>query len=210
MLVKIVITGIILMGVGLPLFAVEPDFDNAFTLSDEDLMALDVYRHENREPNDPNAPSVTAKRDIAGPGVEFDIYFPPENKNKTNIGLEYLSSEYRGKGSLAGIDVNGFNAFALKFTLVAVDGKSGVNEGGALMVGAVFDGAYKPECIDFRHADDAVCTTRISSNKISQIGFDVHKFTPAGWNPQGNTVTIRMEAAPNAQILSKKGRQDAN
>ena len=161
-------------------------------------MLLDTYKSGDPE-NDPNAPKIIAKRDIPGPGVEFDIYFPPDNMR--NNGIEYVSCVDRGQQKLNGIDVNDFDAFALKFTLIAVDGKSQINAGGMLVVGAFINGAYRPECISFAKGDEVISTTGKFSKKISIIGFDVHKSTPEGWNPQGNIVTIRVEAAPNAQAL---------
>jgi hypothetical protein len=178
--------------------AIGEDVKRMFTLSDDELMSIDVY--QNSDPNnDPNAPFITAKRDISGPGVEFDIYFPPDNRH--NNVMEYVSCKNRGKGTLVDIDVNDFDAFALRFTLIAVDGKSDINAGGLLGVGALVDGAYRPECISFAKGDEVISITRNHVKKTSVIGFEVSKAIPDGWNPKGNTVTIRVEAAPKAEML---------
>jgi hypothetical protein len=176
------------------------DIKRIFTLSDEALMSLDVYQYGNPE-GDPNLPRVIARRNIDGPGVEFDIYFPGDNERKDNNAIMYVSCIDRGKETLTHADVNGFDAFALKFTLVAVDGKSEVNAGGMLVVGAFINGAYRPECISFNQGDEAISTTMNGARKIHEIGFDVHKLSPEGWSPEGNTVTIRIEAAPDAEML---------
>jgi len=176
------------------------DVKRVFTLSDEDLMSLDVY--QNSDPNnDPNAPRIVGQRDIAGPGVEFDIYFPPDNKRKDNYELSYVSCNNSGEGTLVDIDVNDFDAFALKFTLIAIDGKNDPNAGGTLTVGALVDGAYRPECISFSEGDEVISITGNNAKKTSVIGFHMHKLSPDGWNSQGNTVTIRVEAAPNSEML---------
>jgi hypothetical protein len=179
-------------------YAVPSALGRSFTLSDDDLMSLDAY--QNNDPNhDPNAPKIVSVRDVPGPGVEFDIYFPKDNKKNNSV--EYVSCKNSGKGTLVDIDVNDFDAFALKFTLIAVDGKNNLNAGGMLVVGALMGGAYRPECISFSMGDEVISITSFSAPKISIIGFDVHKLTPNGWNPQGNTVTIRVEAAPNSEML---------
>jgi len=197
-MMKSILFSTALTGVCILLSSAYPAAAGTFTLSDTDLMSLDVYPNSNPK-IDPNAPRIVAKRDIPGPGVEFDIYFPPDNKH--NNVLTYVSCSDRGKGTLAGIDVNDFDAFALKFTLVAVDGKSDADAGGMLVVGALVSGGYRPECISFAKSDEAISITADNAKKISLIGFEVHKLTPDGWNPQGNTVTIRVEAAPNAEML---------
>lgn len=196
---KSILFSTVLTGVCILLTSAYPAAARTFTLSDADLMSLDVYQDSNPE-KDSNAPSITAKRDIPGPGVEFDIHFPPDNKSKNNHSLTYVSCNNRGQGALVGIDINDFDAFALKFTLISVDGRNDVDAGGMLMVGAFLNGAYRPECISFKQGDETISITADNAKKISIIGFEANKFTPDGWNPQGNTVTIRVEAAPNAEI----------
>jgi len=185
--------------------AIGEELGRMFTLSDEDLMALDVYQDSNPK-YDPNVPKIVAKRDISGPGVEFDIYFPPtNNKRKDNYVLTYVSCDNRGEGTLVGIDVNDFDAFALKFTLIAIDGKNDIDAGGTLIVGALVNSGYshgfQSEYISFAKGNEAISITKTDAEKTSIIGFIVYKLpSPDGWSPQGNMVTIRVEAAPNAQI----------
>jgi len=183
--------------------AIGEEVGRMFTLSDEDLMALDVYQDSNPK-YDPNVPRIVAQLDISGPGVEFDIYFPPDNKRKDNYILTYVSCNNRGDGALVGIDVNDFDAFALKFTLIAIDGENDPNAGGTLIVGALVNSGYshsfRPEYISFAKRNEAISITKTDAEKTSIIGFTVYKSSPDGWSPQGNTVTIRVEAAPNGQI----------
>ncbi len=179
----------------------------SFTLSDADLMSLDWYT-DSRAPADPNVARIVAKRDIPGLGVEFDIYFPKGKKDVgPTYGVEYVSSKRGGEGTLAGIDVNDYSAFALKFSLVAVDGNSSPGAGGELVVGAMIDSgyswAYRPEVISFAEEQKTmvISSTATDTDKISIIGFTTHKMSPKGWNPNGTIVTLRVEAAPGAEVL---------
>jgi hypothetical protein len=174
----------------------------SFTLSDADLMSLDWSGH--RTTDDPNLPKVLGKRDVAGPGVEFDIYFPKNVKdNPSTRSIVYVSSNRGGEGTLAGVDVNDYKIFALKFTLVAVDGNSSPDTGGLLNVGALINDGHAPKVLSFMqdHKTSAISSTSTDADKISIIGISVYKLSPIGWNPLGNTVTIKVEADPNSEIL---------
>jgi hypothetical protein len=179
------------------------DIKRIFTLSDEDIMSLDVYENSNPK-YDPNVPKIVAQRDVPGPGVEFDIYFPPDNSQKSNYCMTYVSCSNRGTGALVGIDVNNFDAFALKFTLVSIDKRNDSGAGGTLVVGALvnagYSHAFRPEYLSFDTGGEAISVTKTDAKKISIIGFTVYKASPEGWGPKGNTVTIRIEAAPNAVV----------
>ena len=173
--------------------AIADDVKHPFTLSDEDIMSLDVYQDSNPK-YDPNVPKIIAQRDVPGPGVEFDIYFPSDNKSKTNYSLGYVSCGNRGKGALVDIDVNDFDAFALKFTLISIDGRNDPNAGGTLLVGALINSGYshafRPEYISFEKEVEAVSVTKTDAEKTSIIGFEIYKSSPEGWSPKGNTVTV--------------------
>jgi hypothetical protein len=179
----------------------------SFTLSDTDLMSLDWYE-DSRAPDDPNVARIVAKRDVSGTGVEFDIYFPKGRKDSPNTySVYYVSCKRGGEGTLVGIDVNDYDAFALKFSLVAVDGNSSPGVGGSLVVGAIIDSgytwAYSLEIISFAEDEKSIVisSTTTDADKISIIGFTIRKLSPQGWNPAGTTVTVRVEAAPGAEIL---------
>jgi hypothetical protein len=179
----------------------------AFTLSDADLMSLDWYL-DYCAPDDPNAARITAKRDVAGPGVEFDVHFPGKNKSNCRSRLvEYVSCDRGGESTLVGIDVNDYKMFALKFTLVAVDGNSSPDAGGLLGVGALINGRhsgpiYSTNIISFmqEHETSVVSSIPVYIEKISVIGIAVYQADTMGWNPAGTTVTVQVEAAPNAEI----------
>ena len=167
------------------------------TLSDAGLMLLDWYE-------DAYLPAVVVdRRDIPGPGVEFDIYFSiVEPGYKT---VKCVSREGYGAGSLAGIDVSMYDAFELKFTLLAVDGINTPGIGGTLIVGALigpYDDslwAFQSQGVDFLPDTDygttAISSTPVRTNRISIIGFIAYipSSMEGGWNPSGTTVTLLVE-----------------
>lgn len=171
---------------------------DSFTLSDEDLMLLDW--HFDRY----SAAAVINKIDVPGPGVEFTIDFP-DNTGKNNR-VTYVSCKNGGEGSLTGIDVNDFNAFALKFTLVSVNDSNAPDAGGSLLVGALINSGYshgfRPEAISLLpQRNTAVSITTTDANNISIIGFTAYFLEPDGWDPNGSTVILLIEPAPNAELL---------
>lgn len=170
----------------------------SFTLSDDDLMLLDYhfYRHSMSE--------VIHKTDVEGPGVEFDIYFP--DTNSPNHSITYISCKNGGEGSLTGIDISAYDAFALKFTLVSVNDSNSPDAGGSLVVGALINSGYshgyRPEVINLRpQRNTAISSTKTDAKNISIIGFTAHFSAPDGWDPNGSTVRLLIEPAPNAELL---------
>ena len=170
----------------------------SFTLSDDDLMLLDYhfYRYSMSE--------VINKTDVEGPGVEFEIYFP-DNTRKNNS-ITYVSCKNGGEGSLTGIDISAYDAFALKFTLVSVNDSNSPDAGGTLLVGALINSGYthafRPEVINLLpQRNTAVSSTTTDANNISIIGFTAYFLEPDGWDPNGSTVRLLIEPAPNAELL---------
>ncbi len=174
------------------------------TLSDEGLMALDEY---SRHVSGLKA-TILERRDIDGPGVEFDIYFP-SNKSPGHS-IYYFFSKDKLKEMLQDIDVASYDAFELKFTLISVDGSDSPDSGGTLIVGAHIGGAYRPEAISLSESKliDAVSTTRIDPDvRISRVGFTAHMLTSRGWDPNGTTVTLLIEPCPD-DIVIPQGKED--
>jgi hypothetical protein len=171
----------------------------SFTLSDDDLMLLDWHS------DGCSKSKVINKIDVEGPGVEFDIYFP--DADRSNHSVTYVSCRNGGKGLLTGIDISDYNAFALKFTLVSVNDSNSPDAGGSLVVGALVDMGYsygyRPEVISLQpqHSNTAISSTKTDAKDISIIGFTVHFLTPDGWDPNGSTIRLLIEPAPNAEIL---------
>jgi len=170
-----------------------------FTLSDDDLMLLDRHFHHY------STSEVISKTNVAGPGVEFEIYLPDINTPGRSI--SYVSCENGGEGLLTGIDISDFNAFSLKITLVSVNGSSSHDAAGALVVGAMINSprsyAYRPEVVSLKpQRNSAISTTKTDgANVTSIIGFTAHLFTTKGWDPNGSTIRLRVEAARNSEIL---------
>jgi hypothetical protein len=175
-----------------------PAITRSFTLSDEDLMLLDWHFGSY------SSSTVINKTDVPGPGVEFTIRFP-DNTSK-NYSITYVSCKSGSDGLLTGIDINDFDAFALKFTLLSVNDSNAPDAGGSLVVGALinmgYSWGYRPEVISLQpQRNTAVSLTATDANNISIIGFTAHFFEPQGWDPNGSTVKLLVEPAPNAEVL---------
>ncbi|MFA6185836.1 MAG: PEP-CTERM sorting domain-containing protein [Phycisphaerae bacterium] len=177
-----------------------------FTLSDSALMSLD-YKY-------PGTPTtVVSVTDAAGPGVRFDILYPdPRNAHGENPTLYLTSSIYGGNGSLTGIDISSFDAFALKFTLISAEGVSSTNAAGPIIVGAMINQsgsayAYHPEVIAINSSYDPMSATSVTPTEASQInlvGFVCnipywwYDDSPSPWDSAGARISILVESAPNA------------
>lgn len=173
------------------------------TLADIGLMSLDWYLPWGLQG------AIVEQRDIPGPGVEFDIYYPSIESPYPVV--YYVSWEDGGTSSLVGIDISMYDNFELKFTLVSVDGVSAPDTGGTLAVGALinFDSThgFQPKGIDFLsdtpYGTTAISSTSTDADRISIIGFTAYipPSWKAGWNPSGTTVTLLVEAAPDAVAI---------
>lgn len=172
------------------------------TLSDAGLMALDWYLPSNLN-------SVIGRRDVPGPGVEFDLRFPSIESGE--YGVSYVSCKYGGTGALVGIDISMYNKYELKFTLVSVDGVSTPGTGGVLGVGALINlgttWGFYPRGIDLlpstSYGRSAISSTSIDADRTSIIGFIAYipPSMEAGWNPSGTTVTLLVEPSPGAVTI---------
>jgi hypothetical protein len=170
------------------------------TLSAEQLMSLDWSgRGVGRS-------AIVDKR-IVGPGVEFDIRFPGGAGVPS---MDYVSTGAAGAGTLAGLDVSKYQSLALKFTLVSIDGGSDPNLPVGIAAGAIIgptgDGrlsACEPVTLAFspEHVTQ-VAVTPMHTERVRVIGIHAHVVNPMAWNPRGGVVTLRVEPAADAQILS--------
>lgn len=170
------------------------------TLTDADIMALDWQDPASRA-------EVIARRNVPGPGVEFDIKFPSNQSSDTSISL--ASTRFGGAGSLAGLDLGRYESFALTITLVAVDGHPTSPKGDALVVGAlVYDSAnnsrYQPETIDMGQSHGRVktaVTPIVASARQDGLGFNTHLFVPEKWSSGGCTITLLVQPASGAKPI---------
>ena len=163
------------------------------TLSEEQLLLLDwnvAYSMGAR---------VKGKRIITGRGVEFDIFFPSNSADCRS--LDVVSSGEGGRGSLIGVDISGCEGFALKLTLVSINGKSDPDMKQKLVVGAVIGptskgqlSTYEPVTLSLSASNrTAVAETSVLVEKIYQIGFHVHMQNPEEWDSSASIVRLIVE-----------------
>jgi predicted outer membrane repeat protein len=175
-----------------------------FTLSDEGLMMLHVGTYYYTA-----TASITAKRDVPEPGVEYKIHFPGIKPNDST--LEMVCDKFNDTNSpLVGVNVGKYDCFSLKFTLTSINGKTTSDAGGQLYVGAYVGcderrGGFRPVCIGFgENAEpNAISATRFSGEILSNIGFTVYIGDTNGWDPNGATITLLVEPVLGAVALPK-------
>ena len=175
---------------------VESNNYGILTLEPEHLMLLD-WDSLNRRGHD-------VKTRLSGSGVEFEIHFLGNDPGSCS--RRFVSSGSGGRGDLVGADVSDYEQFALKLTLVSINGKSDPDIKQKLVVGAVIgptaDGfltSYEPVTLSLA-ASERVATviTRISTDKIYEIGFLVYVEYHQDWDARGSTVILRVESAEGA------------
>ena len=165
------------------------------TLSEEQLLLLDwhlAYR---------SGAHVKEKRIVPGPAVEFDIYFPSNSPDSRS--LDIVSSGEGGRGNLVGADIRGYETYALKFTLVSVNGQGEPDMKQRVVAGAVIGPTgkgrlctYEPVILGLADSEKTVIAkTPVSADKIYQIGFHVHMQNPQDWDQSGSIMRLRVEPA---------------
>jgi len=165
------------------------------TLWEQQLVFLD-WQRANR-----GGARVEGKRPVGGPGVEFDIYFPSNTPGKCS--LSFVSTGEGGRGSLVGTDVRGYETFALKLTLVSVNGRSDPASKQKLVAGAVIGptvggrlAGYEPVTLSLAASERTVTAkTPVSTDKIYEIGFHIHALNHEDWDPSGSRVVLLVEPA---------------
>lgn len=182
-------------------------FYDTLTLSAEQLVALDFSGRS------PAGPKVVRKHAVDGAGAVFDIYFPTNKPWQNSI--NYVSSGSGGQMALVGIDAAAFRSFALKFTLVAIDGAVGPTLPQELIVGAVAgptpDGRpsqYEPVSLSFAGQQTGVSRTRIGVPRLREIGIRVEMANPEAWSPDGTLVTLLAEPVDEAMSPSMPAMEE--
>jgi len=181
--------------------ASNPSASGTLTLSVEQLALLDWSRPA------ASRPKVVARRVVEGVGVDLDIQFPGNRPGSRAI--DYMSSGSGGRGAMVGLDVAGYEKFALKFTLLSVDGAAGSAMPHEVVVGALFgptgDGrifGYEPLTLSFgSKARTGIAQTPLASERIHQIGVHVHMANPDVWSPHRTMLTLRVEPVSGAAVL---------
>lgn len=170
------------------------------TLSADQLMLLDWGgRAAGRS-------TIVDKRP-AGAGVDFDIRFPGNAAGICSI--DYVSTGAAGQGVLAGIDVSKYQALALKFTLLSINGQNDPNHPLELAAGAVIgpagDGKLSsctPVVLGLApERATKTASTPMHTGRIRVIGIHAHVANPKAWDIDGGVVTLRVEPAAEADIL---------
>ena len=163
------------------------------TLSQEQLLLLDWHIAYS------GGAHVKDKRIVPGTGVEFDVYFPSNSPDSRS--LDIVSSGEGGQGGLVGADIRGYETYALKLTLVSVNGQSEPDMKQRLVAGAVIGPTekgrlctYEPVILGFADSEQTVIAkTSVSSDKIYQIGLHVHMQNPQDWDQSGSIMRLRVE-----------------
>ena len=171
------------------------------TLEPKQLMKLDFSSLNRR------GARVESKRVVPGPGVEFIIYFPSNSPG--NCSLSFVSSGKGGRGSLVGTDIRAYEAFALKMTLVSINGRSDPEMKQELVAGAVIgptaEGrltSYEPVKLSMAPSENTItAVTKVSAEKVYEIGFHVHveNQNHKQWGAAGNRVVLRIEAVEGGE-----------
>ena len=169
------------------------------TLSEQQLVLLDWHSSNHR------GARVKSKKAVAGPGVEFDIYFPSNRPGSCS--LSFVSTGTGGKGSLVGTNIRGYDAFALKLTLVSINGQTQPETKQKLVAGAVIGPTpegrltgYEPVTLSLAASEQTVTAkTRISTDKIYEIGFHIHALDYPDWDQSGSRIVLRVEPAEDGR-----------
>ncbi len=181
-----------------PIEEVEPvhfPAGNFLTLSEEQLLLLDWHIAYS------GGAHVKDKRIVPGSGVEFDIYFPSNSPDCRS--LDIVSSGVGGEGRLVGADISGYETYALKLTLVSVNGQSEPDMKQKIVAGAVIGPTnrgqlrtYEPVTLGMAASEKTmIAKTSVSADKIYQIGFHVHMQNPQDWDQSGSIMRLRVEPA---------------
>ena len=174
-----------------PLFVIPAS--GILTLSEQQLLLLDWNVAYSRGAH------VKDKRIVPGLGIEFDIYFPSNSPDCRS--LDVVSSGEGGKGSLVGAVISGCEEFALKLTLVSINGRSDPDIKQKLVAGAVIGptskgqlSTYEPVTLGLSASDKmVVAETSVTTEKIYQIGFHVHMKNPEEWDSSASIVRLVVE-----------------
>jgi hypothetical protein len=188
-----------------------------FTLSDEGIMMLHIGTYL----GDARA-SLTSKKDVPGPGVEFEMYMPASKAFEGT--LDMVCSNYdrydRSGGPnepLVGTKVGKYDSFELKFTLISINGKTTADAGGTLIVGAKIGcegsrGGFRPMSLGFGEGQDtnAVSTTSNGGETISEIGFTAYIANISDWEPNGSTVKLLVEPVAGDAAIPEQAQRERN
>lgn len=164
------------------------------TLEPKQLMKLD-HSSLNRR-----GARIVGKRVVPGPAIEFDIHFPSNKPGSCS--LSFVSSGTGGRGLLVGTDIRAYEAFALKMTLVSINGSNDPDMEQKLVAGAVIgptaEGrltSYEPVEMGMGPSEKNVTAiTKVSADEVYEIGFHVHveHENHGQWDADGSRVVLKI------------------
>jgi len=148
---------------------------------------------------------VEGRRPESGSGVVFEIYFPSNSPGSCS--LSFVSSGTGGRGDLVGADIRAYEAFALKLTLVSINGRSDPRAKQKLVAGAVIGPtatgrltSYEPVTLSLAVSERTVTAmTPVSAEEVYEIGFHVHVENHQEWDAAGSRVVLKVEPAEGAE-----------
>jgi len=134
--------------------------------------------------------------------VQFSIHFP--STNSLDSFRFQISDSHHGAGTLAGLDVNAYSNFVLKFTVLSIDGSASGSK--LLEVGALigpFHGSqwgFHPEITSLTgsYPLSVVSTIAVTSATISDIGFYTTEWPSGAWSAGPHDVTFLVQPADGA------------
>ncbi len=172
------------------------------TLEPRQLMKLD-WSSLNRR-----GARVEGRRVVPGPGVEFEIYFPSNSPG--DCSLSFVSSGTGGSGALVGADIRAYEAFALKLTLVSINGLSDPKLKQKLVAGAVIGPtatgrltSYEPLALGMAAPEKTVtAVTAASADEVYEVGFHVHVENHQDWDAAGSRILLKIEPAQGGEAAT--------
>ncbi len=172
------------------------------TLGSKQLMSLDYSSLNLR------GARVNGRRVVPGPAVEFEIRFPSNSPGTCS--LSFVSSGKGGRGDLVGADIRGYEAFALRLTLLSINGSSNPRLKQKLVAGAVIGPtatgrltSYEPVTLSLAASEKTVtAVTPASADEVYEIGFHVHADNYQEWSTTGTTFVLRIEPAIGAEVTN--------
>jgi hypothetical protein len=183
--------------------AASPVMATDFTLSESAMMSLDY--NNSASFGMPLTSSILTNQDIPRIGVQYTIRFVSTNLLTSTF--FHLSDSRHGAGTLAGADVSAYKKFALKFTLIAIDGSTSASN--ALVVGAMvgpsggYPNAFRPEVIGLTgsYPPSATSVTTSDPGIIRVIGFTVYPIPSPAWVAGPHDITLLVQPADGAVPL---------
>lgn len=111
-----------------------------------------------------------------------------------------------------GADIRDYEAFALKFTLVSINGRSDPEMKQKLVAGALIGptnkgqlSIYEPVTLGMAASEKTMISkTSVSTDKLYQIGFHIHILNPLDWDQSGSIVKLQVEPVKDGDAVPQQ------